>query len=86
MPLMLLTLSVRCNKDWFDEKPDQKLIIPRSLMELQAMLDNDGVFMSNHPSLGEASADNFYWTLTAYNSRSTRDRNLYSSARYIPGS
>ena len=80
MPLMLLTLSVRCNKEWFDEKPNQRLVVPTTINELQAMLDNDGVFFLNHPNLGEASSDNFFWSSSAYNSRTIRDRNIYSWA------
>lgn len=50
-----------CRKDWLDAKPDKKLVIPVSLADLQALLDNDiYVFNNGQPSLGEIASDDYY--------------------------
>src|ERR1700730_11226786 len=69
-----LTL-LRCNKsDFLNAKPDQSQVVPTTIPELQALLDNDLVMNGTGnigivPGFGEIGADNYYVTddlLTAY--------------------
>jgi len=55
-----------CKKSSFlDASPDQSLVVPSSLSDLQALLDNDRVMNGNNglgvtPSLGEAACTDYY--------------------------
>lgn len=69
---MLVLLS--CNKDEFlSDKPNQALVVPASLTDFQAILDNDydmnGVASGEGlvPHLGETGADDYYLLETNYN-------------------
>jgi hypothetical protein len=62
----LLVLSLSCKK-FLDAKPDQKLVIPSNLQDLQALLDNNTVM--NTKDIGgimEASSDNYYMPESTY--------------------
>jgi len=70
--LILLLALAACNKDNFlDAKPDQALVVPTSLTDLQALLDNDIVMNGASsfgliPQLGETGSDNYYITDATY--------------------
>lgn len=49
-------------KKYLDEKSDKKQVIPSSLEDLQALLDNFSILNTGNPSSGEASADDYYLT------------------------
>lgn len=49
-------------KKWLDAKPDKKLVIPSSVGDLQALLDNTDIMNFSCPSLGEMSTDD-YWLM-----------------------
>src|SRR5665213_869345 len=64
-----------CKKsDFLNAKPDQSQVVPTTVPELQALLDNDLVMngagnIGIIPGFGEIGADNYYVTddlLTAY--------------------
>jgi hypothetical protein len=70
--LAAIILSVSCNKnDFLDAKPDQSLVVPSTLQDLQAILDNDyvmnGFGSSGYPVLGETAADDYYVSDRIYN-------------------
>jgi len=57
----LLMIFSSCKKNWLDVKPDKKLVIPHTLPDLQALLDNTiFVFNSGQPTLGEIGSDDYY--------------------------
>lgn len=65
--LILLCLIIAlssCKKEWLDAKSDVALVVPATLKDLQALLDNNlptaNVFNVAYPYLGEFSADNYY--------------------------
>lgn len=69
MMLLISALFITaCTKTYLDKKPDQALVVPQTLQDLQALLDNTGVMNTNMPSLQEVSSDDYYITSTAYNS------------------
>jgi hypothetical protein len=57
--LSLLVLLPGC-EDYLDEKPDGALIVPKTLQDYQALLDNDFYVMNQEPTLGFLGADNYY--------------------------
>jgi hypothetical protein len=49
-------------KKYLDAKPDQKLQLPNTVSNVQALLDNEVTIVNSNPATGEASADNYYLT------------------------
>ena len=50
---------------FLDARPDQSLVVPSSLADLQALLDNDRIMNGTNglgvtPSLGEAACTDYY--------------------------
>ncbi|HXB09753.1 MAG TPA: RagB/SusD family nutrient uptake outer membrane protein, partial [Puia sp.] len=83
--LALVALGAACNKDKFlDKKPTTTLLIPSTLSDFQALLDNVKVF-TLVPTLGEASADNYYVSYKAWQVMTTREYNAYVWAKDIYG-
>ena len=82
--LLLAGVSAACNKDQFlSKKPSTALLIPTRLSDFQALLDNVKVF-GVAPVLGEASADNYYLSYSAWQSSPTiREYNAYIWAKDI---
>ncbi len=61
--LIILTgLITGCTKTFLDKKPDQTLVVPHTVQDFQALLDNSNVMNTNLPALGEVSSDNYYVT------------------------
>lgn len=61
--ILLITVVcqlVACKKDWLEAKSNMKLVVPTSVQDLQALLDNVNSMNSGQPALGEVSADNYY--------------------------
>jgi hypothetical protein len=65
-----------CHKGFLNAKPSSNLEVPTTLSDFQALLDNDEVF-GLVPTLGEASADNYFFTYPYWLSRDTREKNAY---------
>jgi starch-binding outer membrane protein, SusD/RagB family len=65
-----------CSKSKFlDAKPSSSLVVPSTLSDFQALLDQtdayDGSIMNVTPALGELSTDEYYLTYSFWNSLST---------------
>lgn len=54
-----------------DVKPDESQLIPQSIADFQALLDNVQYVNNNMPSYSEAGADNYYITAVRYNALPT---------------
>ncbi len=66
-----------CKKETLlNAKPQTSLVIPSTIQDFQAILDEDQT-MNIAPSLGEASADNYYLTYTNFEAANVVDRNTY---------
>ncbi|MBB2148959.1 RagB/SusD family nutrient uptake outer membrane protein [Pedobacter gandavensis] len=75
--VLVLTLN-SCKKGWLDAKPDKTLIIPTTIQDYQAILDNSDVFNANYPGLNDVSSDNYTVTLANWQSSNTAlERNSY---------
>jgi hypothetical protein len=67
-----------CNKNGFlDKKPNSDNVIPSSLDDFQALLDNPGV-MSVTPALGELSADNYQLDYVSWQGLDVKEHNAHA--------
>lgn len=81
----IFTMLTSCNKkDFLDTKPDISLVVPQTLEDYQALLDND--FLMNGlgngpvgltPSDGEIASDDYYIMDNAYSTLSLPNQNSY---------
>ena len=58
MLLIVLLLYCSCTKNFLDQIPNKQKVVPASLSDLQAMLDNDSKMNTGYPSAGEEASDN----------------------------
>jgi tetratricopeptide (TPR) repeat protein len=79
-------LTTGCSK-YLEKKPDKKLVVPSTIADLQAVIDNND-FMNGYPwGLDESSADDYYLTKADWESRySEYDKNVYIWSSEIIGS
>ncbi|RXF70544.1 RagB/SusD family nutrient uptake outer membrane protein [Arcticibacter tournemirensis] len=75
--VLLACLLSSCDK-YLDARPDKKLVVPSTLADLQAMIDNYSSMSSNTPGAGEASSADFYLTDADWAARSENDRRTYT--------
>lgn len=59
--MLTLTALLGCDK-FIDGKPDKKLVVPETLNDFQALLDNTGQTNEAGPVEGEISTDDYYLT------------------------
>ena len=71
-----------CRKAFLDKLPSTALVVPSTLGDYQALLDNDAV-MSGTPVLGELSSDNFYLVYPMWQGLDRRESNAYIWAQDI---
>jgi tetratricopeptide (TPR) repeat protein len=57
-----------CTKEFLDKKPDQSLVVPQTLQDFQALLDNTSVNNINMPALSEIGSDDNYITDASFGS------------------
>ncbi len=57
----IIALFASCKKDFLNTVPDKSLLIPTTLSDFQAILDNTGV-MNLSPEIGLIASDDFYTT------------------------
>jgi len=78
-------MTASCRKEaLLNAKPSTSLVIPSSIQDFQAILDAT-LTMNVTPSLGEASADNYYLTDTKFQSAQPVVQNTYLWAKDIFG-
>lgn len=68
--------QISCEKGFLDERPAKALLVPSTLSDFQALLDNQGI-MNMAPNLGVISSDDFYSTDNGIQSATTINRNTY---------
>lgn len=84
MLMSFLVIFSSCKKNWLDAKPDKKLVVPHTLGDLQALLDNSTfVFNFGQPSLGEIGSDDYYTLYTDWISLSPSEKNAYIWAKEV---
>jgi hypothetical protein len=84
--LILSTALTSCKKDFLDVKPDKTLVVPHTLPDLQALLDNTDYMNLITPYLGEVGSDDFYLLYSSWNVLAAIDaKNAYIWAKDIYG-
>ena len=82
--LLLLPLFVSCKKDFLEAKPDKTLVVPSTLKDFQALLDNTNIMNSWMPYLGEIGSDDYYLQDATWNAFSyAPEKNGYIWAKDI---
>jgi len=82
MTLIFAALTVvilsSCSDKWLEAKPDESLIVPSSIEDFQALLDNSSQTfnVSQSSSLGEISAGDFYITYSSWQSLFTTQEKM----------
>ena len=75
-------LNQACKKNWLDIKPDKNQVVPKTIPELQALLDNAQYGMNYFsPGLGEVASDDHYIPEGAWVNASDNAKNAYSWSR-----
>jgi len=80
----ILVMPACSKKEFLDKKPNTQLVVPTTLADFQALLDNQYV-MQETPELGELSADNFYMTYNVWQGLVIKEQNAYLWAQDIYG-
>jgi hypothetical protein len=77
--IFIVATATSCNKhDWLDVKSNKSDLVPKSLSDLQAILDNTEVMNFNYPELGFLGSDNYYLTYSSWQGAYTSaERNAY---------
>lgn len=73
--MVLLTLA-GCKSGFLEAVSDKKLLIPKTMDDLQSLLDNHSV-MNQSPYMAQISADDFYSTAQGLQARELIERNSY---------
>jgi len=85
--IVLVLLMASCKKNWLDAKPDKSLVVPTTLADFQALLDNSTTGLSpfniNQSVLGEIGAGDFSVTDASFDFVSLYQRNAYIWAHDI---
>src|SRR5690606_2174764 len=63
--------------DYLDMKPDQKMAVPETLQDFQALLDNTQVMNVYIPALGEETTDNWHLSTDRWLALDVDYRNNY---------
>ncbi|AYD47399.1 RagB/SusD family nutrient uptake outer membrane protein [Arachidicoccus soli] len=80
---MLFLLLSGCKK-FLDAKQNAAAVVPSTLSDLQAMMDNGAQISYISPSLPEASCDDYYLTTDMYNSFVENAQDFYTWRNYTP--
>lgn len=81
--IILITVLSSCSKKSLEEPSSKSHVVPESISDLQALLDNTLTINYASPALSEVSADNYYLESNIWQSMSTTNRNAYIWAKDI---
>lgn len=76
---ILILLGFGSCKKYLDKKPDNKLAVPTTVEDFQAILDFQGYMnLGTTPFFGESSADDFFLLQTTIDNLSPENKKIYS--------
>jgi tetratricopeptide (TPR) repeat protein len=78
--LMIVSIFSSCKNEWLDIKPDKSLVVPESISDYKALLENTSLMNTSLPGLGTVSDDNYYLTPTSYKALTLQERSAYTWA------
>lgn len=70
-------LFTACKKGFLDAKPDKSRVVPTTIEDLQAMLDNDSRMNNFYTNMGDIASDDVWTTTALLNPLSETQRNAY---------
>lgn len=79
---LLMSLILTSCKKYLDKKSDDAQVVPTTLDDLQALLDDEGYMNFKTPTHGEASADNYFQTDANYNAN-TFEQPIYTWQPFV---
>lgn len=79
---VFILLMTSCTKDWLEEKPSKSLVVPQTIKDLQAVLDDPYTLNRGMPTAGLISVDLLNISDADLGQFQESDRNIYS---YTPG-
>jgi starch-binding outer membrane protein, SusD/RagB family len=74
---ILIIAACKKQDNWLDIKNEKSSVTPKTLKDLQAVLDNAQVMNFNCPVIGELGSDNIYFTDANISSLTAPNRNAY---------
>jgi hypothetical protein len=80
---MTCLILVGCNKSWLNDKQNKSDVVPTTLKDFQAILDNHTTMNDVYPALGLISSDNLYLTDARIGSATVIERSAYLWAKDI---
>ncbi|MBB6131715.1 RagB/SusD family nutrient uptake outer membrane protein [Mucilaginibacter lappiensis] len=79
--LLSICMQVACKKAWLDAKPNKSLVVPTTIADYQAILDNNtgnSLFNFQQPGLNEVGTDDYYLDYNSWQSLDNiQERNAY---------
>ena len=78
--VVIVMTVIGCQSDFLDERPDKSLVVPKTLSDMQALLDNSAV-MNISPGISDLSTDDFRVSENAWVTLSNLERNAYTWQR-----
>ena len=75
--IVLVTGGTSCKKGWIDERSNKALVIPSTVKDFQALLDNTQVMNDGQPYFGDMSADDYYVLSPYWQTWTAMYRNAY---------
>lgn len=75
--ILTTLITSSCKKDWLDAKPDKALVVPETLEDYQALLDNTSIINYNQPGLNVISDDNMSLNSVAYQAITKQERSAF---------
>ncbi|HEY9260273.1 RagB/SusD family nutrient uptake outer membrane protein [Chitinophaga sp.] len=76
--LLTVLLCLNACRKYLDAKPDNKMVVPATIKDLQAMLDDVATMNLSWPIAGEIAADNYYLLSSSWSGLSSiTDRENY---------
>ena len=76
--IILLFTMTSCAEEWLDIKQDKSVVVPQTLSDMEALLENSDIMQYSSPMLGMLAADNLYLTSEEWNSLAyPYERNAY---------
>ncbi|MES3016642.1 MAG: RagB/SusD family nutrient uptake outer membrane protein [Bacteroidota bacterium] len=81
--IFIIIALVSCGKEFLDAKPDLALVVPHTVKDLQAILDNTVIMNNNTPFLGELSAGDNDIQPNRYQTIQVQERNAFIWAKEV---
>lgn len=75
--VLVFGISVSSCKKYLNEKPVKGLVVPKTLNDLQALLDNHNIMNERTPLLSVLASDDYYFPSEIWQTRSVEDRLNY---------